>query len=238
MFDRDDIHFMFDEIVDDHPEERAYHEGVAQAAAAAETRQLIADIARENYNRGHNAGYACGIMLAVLADARLRADPRLERSVGALVESIAQLKVGGGAIRAARRNNDDDDDASGGGASVVDADKDDDGRDVKGDFRQRLVGVVGEFVQLVRSAAASTRDLAVEHIMPAGAWEFVVQLVDDNAAGAPGDEESNNPVALALREDAEEQQRRRLADRNVNRGGKRANNAGGGGGGAGGTLDW
>jgi hypothetical protein len=47
-------------------EQRAYEDGTANVATDPDVRQSLATFARDNYSRGHNAGFTCGVMVAAL----------------------------------------------------------------------------------------------------------------------------------------------------------------------------
>jgi hypothetical protein len=207
---------FLDDALDDPAadERRAYEQGVRDCRDDRHTRQQVADLSRENFNRGHSAGFACGLVRAATAHL-LASTPPQQLEPGVALELSEVHRIAQALIaevdeclrpREAARGNV----AASGAASAAEDEPDEDASGRKSaaarrrdrllsSIREALVGLVDRFFAVVRVCRRSSGGVAGADraddsalmrdpaLLPESAWDFLEQLTLDNRDGSPLD---------------------------------------------------
>lgn len=193
-----------DELCNSHQEEqKAYLLGISDAKEDPDVKKQLSDLGRENFTRGHNAGFACGLVIAALELYKEKdTGGDLSRCESILAEcnaivrkmkDLSERKVSQPETTY-QKVDDDDDEHEIGNKNLQDQkvktrksreteeNEEEEEEDLRNSFRVILVTVIERFISFWKKNVTTSEGLLQ---FPSEQWEFLTSLVQDNKAGSP-----------------------------------------------------
>ena len=202
---------MFDDIDDlcnSHQEEqKSYLLGIQDAKEDSDVKKQISGLGRENFTRGHNAGFACGLVISALEFYLLEENSISKNnnnsdststketctSILAECNSIVQKmkdlndKQNDYQPETTYQKLDDDDeeenDDEAKNTKNNNDDEEEEEEELRNSFRVILVSVVEKFIHFWKKNVIDDNKSGVE--FPHEQWQFLTSLVQDNKMGSP-----------------------------------------------------